>query len=146
MLVTYVKLNLFFMRKIMFLLFLLFCSTFIFGQTNDYYYLEFKEGNVPDSVTMIRNADRSILVSMNNQALADSLNRRVVYEFSHIFKTLNHPYLNKIYFLELQSGTEVDFLNNFSEINQVITIDKNVQFAYESIDEFSFEVLPNDYE
>lgn len=117
--------------------------SYIFSQDLDYYYLEFKEEQVPQQLQTTLNPDQTLTLSMQNEELAGIFNTKPIYKFERAFYYNLNPVLDRVYLISTTSEESLSDIVNRDEIERI----EQVYFDEELIDEeSSFTILPNDFD
>ncbi|TQD39032.1 S8 family peptidase [Haloflavibacter putidus] len=132
------------MKKIILLFTLLVSTPYIYGQELDYYYVEFKEGYVPQQFQKAQNADQTLTLSMQNADLAMALNAKPIYTFERAFHNNLNPVLDRIYLVSITQGVSLSELASRHDVVRIEQVFFNEELATES--SASFTVLPDDFE
>jgi hypothetical protein len=131
------------MKKIILLLTLLVSIPYIYSQELDYYYVEFKEGHVPQQLQKTLNSDQTLTLSMQNTGLASALNAKPIYTFERAFHNNLNPVLDRIYLVSFTAGVSLSELVNRDEVERVEQVFFNEELT---ADIEPFTILPNDFE
>jgi hypothetical protein len=131
------------MRKLALCIALLLPFVYIYSQDFDYYYVEFKEGHVPQQLQQTVNADQTLTLSMQNTDLAAALNAKPIYTFERAFLYNLNPILDRIYLVSLTTGVSIYEFASREEIERVEQVFFNEELT---ADVAPFTILPNDYD
>lgn len=115
------------------------------NSTLDYYYVEFKEGHVPQQLQKTVNADQTLTISMQNTDLAAALNAKPIYTFERAFPKSLNPNLKLVYLLTIQKNTSTTDLLNRNEINNLMFLDNFNEDVLTGSSQ-SFSILPDDFD
>ncbi|GGD82069.1 S8 family serine peptidase [Planktosalinus lacus] len=131
------------MRKLAFCIVLLLPFVYIYSQDLDYYYVEFKEGDVPQNIQKTVNTDQTLTLSMDNSNLAAAFNQKPIYTFKRAFLYNLNPVLDRIYLVGITTGVTLHELTNRVEIERLEQVFFNEQLTA-NVEQFT--ILPNDYD
>lgn len=132
------------MRKLVLCFVLMLPFVYIYSQDLDYYYVEFKEGDVPQNIQKTVNPDNTLTLSMENIDLATALNEKSVYTFEEGFIDFQNPILKRTYLLGVLHETAVGTILNREEIESYEYVDFNYILTGSTNDYFLIQ--PNDYD
>jgi subtilisin family serine protease len=134
------------MRKLALCIALLLPFVYIYSQDLDYYYVEFKEGHVPQQLQKTVNADNTLTLSMQNTDLAAALNEMPIYVFEKAFPASQNSRLNRVYLLKLSNLSSLEEITLRSEVQKVIYIPDFYENILTGSSNTSFDILPDDYD
>ncbi len=130
------------MRKFTLCIVLLLPFVYIYSQDLDYYYVEFKEGHVPQNIQKTVNTDQTLTLTMDNTNLAAALNEKPIFTFEKAFPYSNRNILKRVYLLSISQGIAINTIVNRIEVE---TYESTIIEDMRLNNVAAFTILPNDY-
>ncbi|WP_114491456.1 S8 family serine peptidase [Candidatus Ulvibacter alkanivorans] len=87
-----------------------------FAQSVQGYYVVEKVGHSLNPIQKTINTDQTLTLDMENNDLESFLNSKPIYQFKRAFPNISNPYLQRVYYIELNDDSHLASLSSRTEI------------------------------